>query len=72
MHGLLTSYPCDPGWQRDLSVADEKVGDVLIAQGNLSEALKFYPDASLLPIVWPRPAPAMSSGKAISLSVSSS
>jgi hypothetical protein len=44
MQGLLTSYPGDPGWQRDLSVADDKIGDVLVAQGNLSEALKSYRD----------------------------
>ena len=30
------------GWQRDLSVSQEKIGDVLRAQGNLSEALEAY------------------------------
>ncbi len=33
-----------PGWQRDLSVSYNKVGDVLVAQGNLPEALKTYRD----------------------------
>jgi hypothetical protein len=27
------------GWQRDLSVSYEKVGDVLVARGKLNEAL---------------------------------
>src|SRR5262249_35187611 len=32
------------GWQRDLSVSYERVGDVLVAQGNLPEALKSFRD----------------------------
>src|SRR5262245_29520283 len=38
----------DPGngrWQRDLSVAYDKVGDVLLAQGKLSEALQAHIDS---------------------------
>jgi tetratricopeptide (TPR) repeat protein len=31
-------------WQRDLSVSDDKIGDVLVAQGNLPEALKSFRD----------------------------
>src|SRR6266446_5713853 len=31
-------------WQRDLSVSYDKVGDVLMAQGRLDEALKAYRD----------------------------
>jgi hypothetical protein len=27
-------------WQRDLSVSNDRVGDVLVSQGNLPEALK--------------------------------
>ena len=30
------------GWQRDLSVSYERVGDVLVAQGKLQEALDDY------------------------------
>ena len=30
------------GWQRDLSVSYEKVGDVLVAQGKLQDALDAY------------------------------
>ena len=33
----------DPGyaeWQRDLSVSHNKIGDVLMTQGNLGEALE--------------------------------
>ena len=33
-----------PQWQRDLSVSYDKVGDVLVAQGKLDEALKAYRD----------------------------
>ena len=36
--------PENAGWQRDLSVSDNKVGDVLVAQGNLPEAMKSYRD----------------------------
>ena len=34
--------PGNAGWQRDLSVSQEKIGDVLRAQGNLPEALKAF------------------------------
>ena len=37
--------PGNAGWQRDLSVSYEQVGDVLMAQGNLAEALKSYQDS---------------------------
>ena len=30
------------GWQRDLSVSHEKIGDVLVAQGDLPGALESY------------------------------
>ncbi|PPC98054.1 MAG: hypothetical protein CTY36_11050, partial [Methylocystis sp.] len=33
------------GWQRDLSVSQEKIGDVLVAQGNLPDALKAFKDS---------------------------
>jgi tetratricopeptide (TPR) repeat protein len=39
---LAQSDPGNAGWQRDLSVSDEKVGDVLVAQGKLPEALQSY------------------------------
>ena len=32
-------------WQRDLSVSFDRVGNVLVAQGNLPEALKSYRDS---------------------------
>ncbi len=34
--------PGNAGWQRDLSISQEKIGDVLVAQGNLPEALAAY------------------------------
>ena len=46
MQRLAASDPGNAGWQRDLSVSQEKVGDVLRAQGDLSGTLEAY-DASL-------------------------
>ena len=39
---LATADPSNAGWQRDLSVSHEKVGDVLTAQGRLDHALEAY------------------------------
>ena len=33
------------GWQRDLSVPYDRIGDVLMVQGKLAEALKSYRDS---------------------------
>ena len=41
---LAQADPGNAGWQRDLSVSYERVGDVLVAQGNLPEALKSFRD----------------------------
>jgi hypothetical protein len=35
---LAKSEPGNAGWQRDLSVSYNNIGDVLVAQGNLPEA----------------------------------
>jgi eukaryotic-like serine/threonine-protein kinase len=40
-----SSDPSNAGWQRDLSVSYEKVGDVQVAQGDLAGALKSYRDS---------------------------
>ncbi len=40
---LAKSDPGNAGWQRDLSVSYNKVGDVQVAQGDLPEALKSFP-----------------------------
>ncbi len=45
---LTISDPDNAGWQRDLSVSWLKIGDVLEAQGNLSEALKAYRDGNAI------------------------
>ena len=42
---LAKSDPGNTGWQRDLSVSYEKVGDVQVAQGDLAGALKSYRDS---------------------------
>ena len=40
---LAAADRSNTGWQRDLSVSYDKVGDVLVAQGKLDEALKSLP-----------------------------
>jgi eukaryotic-like serine/threonine-protein kinase len=40
MADLLASNPGNAGWQRELSVSYESVGDVQVAQGDLAAALK--------------------------------
>jgi tetratricopeptide (TPR) repeat protein len=42
---LAKQDPGNAGWQRDLSVSYEKVGDVQSAQGDLDGALKSYRDS---------------------------
>ena len=42
---LAAADPGNAGWQRDLSVSYRSIGDLLTAQGNLSEALKSYRDS---------------------------
>jgi tetratricopeptide (TPR) repeat protein len=44
IHRLIQSDPGNAGWQRDLSVSDNRVGDVQVAQGDLAAALKSYRD----------------------------
>ncbi len=41
---LAAADPTNAEWQRDLSVSYNKIGDVLVAQGNLDEALARYRD----------------------------
>jgi tetratricopeptide (TPR) repeat protein len=41
---LVKSDPANAGWQRDLGISYEKIGDVQMAQGDLPEALKSYRD----------------------------
>jgi eukaryotic-like serine/threonine-protein kinase len=42
--GLAAEKPDDITYQRDMSVAYDEVGDVLVTQGNLAEALKSFRD----------------------------
>jgi Tetratricopeptide repeat len=42
---LAASDRSNTGWQRDLSVLYNSIGDVLVAQGKLDEALKSYRDS---------------------------
>jgi len=41
---LVAGPTPERGWQRDLSVSYNNIGDVLVAQGNLAEALKSFRD----------------------------
>ena len=41
-HSLADAHPDDSGLQYDVVIANERVGDVLMAQGNQVDALKFY------------------------------
>ena len=41
---LAKSDPDNAGWQRDLSVSYERIGDALIAQGSLPDAMRSYRD----------------------------
>jgi tetratricopeptide (TPR) repeat protein len=45
---LAKADPGNAGWQRDLSVSYNRIGDVLVAQGNLPEALKSYRDGQTI------------------------
>ena len=40
--GLAAKKPDDPAYQRNIAVAHDEVGDVLVAQGNLQEALSSF------------------------------
>jgi len=53
------------GWQRDLSVSYNKISDVLVAQGNLPEALKSFRDGLAIASVWRRRTRATPAGSAI-------
>ena len=46
---LAASDPSNAGWQRDLSVSQEKIGDVLLAQGDLAGALQAYRESLAVP-----------------------
>jgi hypothetical protein len=39
---LAATDPSNAGWQRDLAISEETIGDTLSAQGNLAGALKSY------------------------------
>jgi tetratricopeptide (TPR) repeat protein len=45
MQRLALSDPSNAGWQRDLSVSHSKIGDVLLAQGDLAGGLRAYREA---------------------------
>ena len=62
---LAKSDPGNAGWQRDLSVSYDKVGDVQVAQGNLRTRSPPIRRASPSPSAWRSPIPAMPAGSAI-------
>ena len=42
---LAQSDPQNAGWQHDLSVSQQRIGDAALAQGDLTGALKSYRDS---------------------------
>ena len=42
LNRLANADPGNAGWQYDLGISSERIGDVLMTQGNLSQALKAY------------------------------
>ena len=42
MQRLAASDPANAGWQRDLSVSLNKLGDLAVAQGDLAGALRYF------------------------------
>ncbi len=63
---LAAADPGNAGWQRDLSVSHNKIGDVLSAQGDLNAALRATATIWPLPSVWRRPTRATPAGNATS------
>ena len=55
---LAAADPGNAGWQRDLSVSWNKLGDVRAAQGDLPGALQAYTAGQGSPPSWRRPTPA--------------
>ena len=63
---LAKSDPENAGWQHNLSVAYNKIGDALAAGGNLTEALRIFQDSLAIRERLPRPMPAIPTASAIS------
>jgi hypothetical protein len=65
---LAKADPGNASRQRDLSVSYGLVGNVLVAQGNLTEALQSYRDSLAINERLAKAAPAMTSGSTMSQS----
>ena len=63
---LAKADPKNPEWQRNLSMAYDRLGDVLVDQGNLLDALKFFRESLAIETALPRPIPPTPDGSAIS------
>ena len=68
---LAAADPGNAGWQRDLSVSWDKLGDVRVAQGDLAGALQAFTAGRTSPTSSPPPTPATPGGSAISASATS-
>jgi len=64
---LAESDPTNTEWQRNVSIAQESIGDVLREQGNLAAALSSYEAPTPSQTASSRPILTMPSGSAISL-----
>ena len=62
---LAQSDPGNAGWQRDLSVSYNRVGNAQMAQGDLAGALKSYRDGLTIIERLATPIPATPAGSAI-------
>ena len=65
---LAQADPGNAGWQRDLSVSHNKIGDVQRAQGDLPAALTSYQASLAIETGWPKRTPEMPGGSATSRS----
>ena len=66
---LAKADPGNAGWQRDLSVSHNKIGDVQQAQGDLAAALTSYQASLAISLsVWRKRTPATPAGSATSRS----
>jgi len=54
---LLDETPGNPLYERNLSRAEDELGDVAMTEGNLGGAANWYRQSFALPKIWPTPTP---------------
>ena len=63
---IAKADPGNAGWQRDLSVSHDRIGDVLVARATCRRRWQAYRASLAIESAWPRPTPAMPAGSATS------